>query len=54
MHEQFKIGDVVVTNIHPYKMTIHEINDKSIICDYFLNGELHRETYDYDELALTA
>jgi uncharacterized protein YodC (DUF2158 family) len=32
---KIKIGDVVKLKTGSYKMTIREINDNKIICDYF-------------------
>ena len=48
-----KIGDVVIGERHPYKMTIRSVEGNAITVNYFDNSnEFHEEDYFIYELEL--
>ena len=48
-----KIGDVVTTTAHNYRMCVREINENRVVCNYFDDTkELHTETYSKEELTI--
>lgn len=48
-----KIGDVVKTPIHQYKMTIYKIRGEIVTCSWFDDqNQLHQEGFGIHELEL--
>lgn len=51
----FKIGDVVVLNSGSVKMTVEEVlEDGTICCIWFLNGEVLRDMFKSAMIRLAA
>ena len=40
-----KAGDVVKSNAHPHKMCVHSIDSENVVCNYFIEDELHTENH---------
>ena len=45
-----QIGDTVSTKEHDCKMTIGEIKDNSIFCQWFIGEQLQEKWYEVSEL----
>jgi hypothetical protein len=48
----FKAGDIVKCNTHEHRMTVGEISEDEIECDYFVESELHHEIHDKKDLTI--
>lgn len=51
MHtKEIKTGDVVKGNRHSHPMTVRTVEGNNVVVDYFVEGELNRETYNLEDL----
>jgi uncharacterized protein YodC (DUF2158 family) len=50
----FNTGDVVCLNVHKPKMMVRHQEGKRVECDWFENNQLHRRSFEPDDLTIVS